>query len=183
MDVNKIIGVNLKKIRKTKNLTLDELSSITEVSKGMLSQIEKGKTSPTINTIWKISNGLNIPYTYLLENHHLKERPLVKRDETTIQHSEDRTYRVFNYYSDTQERNFELFQFELDSGKTYKSIGHSKRSTEYVMVIQGELEIRVDGKIYTVPKNAAVYFDANQEHTYLNHGSEMVLAVFMNYYT
>ena len=63
MEINTIIGNNLKKIRQEKKLTLDELAGITGVSKGMLSQIEKGTTNPTINTIWKISNGLNVPYT------------------------------------------------------------------------------------------------------------------------
>lgn len=83
----------------------------------MLSQIEKGTTNPTINTIWKISNGLNVPYTYLLEDDYVKENPVVKKTETVTQHSEDHSYRVFNYYSDNQERNFELFQFELDQEK------------------------------------------------------------------
>ena len=55
MEINTIIGNNLKKIRQEKKLTLDELAGITGVSKGMLSQIEKGTTNPTINTIWKIS--------------------------------------------------------------------------------------------------------------------------------
>ncbi|MGH2285459.1 helix-turn-helix domain-containing protein, partial [Enterococcus faecalis] len=57
MEINTIIGNNLKKIRQEKKLRLDELAGITGVSKGMLSQIEKATTNPTINTIWKISNG------------------------------------------------------------------------------------------------------------------------------
>ncbi|MFQ9703991.1 MAG: helix-turn-helix domain-containing protein [Enterocloster clostridioformis] len=33
----------------------------------MLSDIEKGNSNPTINTLWKIANGLNVPYTRLME--------------------------------------------------------------------------------------------------------------------
>lgn len=183
MEINTIIGNNLKKIRQEKKLTLDELAGVTGVSKGMLSQIEKGTTNPTINTIWKISNGLNVPYTYLLEGDYVKENPVVKKTETVTQHSEDHSYRVFNYYSDNQERNFELFQFELDPGKKYQAVGHSKRSTEYVMVIQGALAIEVGGQRYLLPKDAAMYFDANQVHTYINDGTEKVQAVVINYYT
>ena len=98
---------------------------------------------------------------------------MVKKTETVTQHSEDHSYRAFNYYSDNQERNFELFQFELDPGKKYQAVGHSKRSTEYVMVIQGALAIEVGGQ----------YFDANQVHTYINDGTEKVQAVVINYYT
>ncbi|MGH2096205.1 helix-turn-helix domain-containing protein, partial [Enterococcus faecalis] len=76
------------------------------------------------------------PYKYLLENDYVKENTVVKKTETVTQHSEDHSYRVFNYYSHNQERNFELFQFELDPRKKYQAVGHSKASTEYVMLIQ-----------------------------------------------
>ena len=52
------IGERLKEIRKTRGLTLDAVSEMTDVSKPMLGQIERGQASPTINTLWKISNGL-----------------------------------------------------------------------------------------------------------------------------
>ena len=40
---------------------------MSKISKAMLSDIEKGNSNPTINTIWKIANGLNVPYTKLME--------------------------------------------------------------------------------------------------------------------
>ena len=55
------IGERLKEIRKTRGLTLDAVSEMTDVSKPMLGQIERGQSSPTINTLWKISNGLKVP--------------------------------------------------------------------------------------------------------------------------
>ena len=58
---------NLKVIREERNLSLDKLSEMTGVSKSMLRQIEIGQSSPTIATIWKIANGLRIPFTALLK--------------------------------------------------------------------------------------------------------------------
>ena len=63
MNFNDIISANLKKLRTDGNLSLGQLSELSGVSKVMLSQIEKGESNPTINTIWKIANGLQVTYT------------------------------------------------------------------------------------------------------------------------
>ena len=61
MDLGKIIAFNLKELRTERNLTLGQLSKITGLSKAMLADMEKGGSNPTINTIWKIAKGLNVP--------------------------------------------------------------------------------------------------------------------------
>ena len=72
MDINQIIAENLRRLRTERNLSLGQLSTLSEVSKVMLSQIEKGETNPTINTVWKIANGLKVTYTMLLEQQNIK---------------------------------------------------------------------------------------------------------------
>lgn len=63
-----MIGEQLKKIRKQKNLTLEQVSALTSVSKPMLGQIERGRSVPTITTLWKIATGLKVPLsTFLIE--------------------------------------------------------------------------------------------------------------------
>ncbi len=68
MNLNDIISANLKKLRTDRNLSLGQLSELSGVSKVMLSQIDKGESNPTINTIWKIANGLQVTYTKLIDS-------------------------------------------------------------------------------------------------------------------
>lgn len=63
-DIQAIIAMNLVKLRKNRNLTLDQVSELTGVSKAMLGQIEKGKSTPTVTTLWKIANGLQVSFLY-----------------------------------------------------------------------------------------------------------------------
>lgn len=63
---------------------LDELVGIIGVSKGMFLQIEKGIINFIINIIWKISNGFNVLYMYLLEDDYVKENFVVKKIEMVI---------------------------------------------------------------------------------------------------
>ena len=94
MEITQVIGANLKRLRTERNLSLGQLAELSDVSKVMLSQIEKGETNPTINTIWKIANGLKIPYTTLLE-HPKQGAAIVKKSGLNVQSDENGRYRVY----------------------------------------------------------------------------------------
>ena len=55
----KDIGPKLKKVRFDRGLTLDNVAEMTGVSKTMLGQIERGESSPTVATLWKLAGGLH----------------------------------------------------------------------------------------------------------------------------
>ena len=93
MEPGKIIAVNLKKLRTERNLSLGALASISGISKTMLSDIEKGNSNPTINTVWKIANGLKVPYTKLIDGVD-DETTIVQRKEKIKQKSEKIAYIV-----------------------------------------------------------------------------------------
>lgn len=80
MDISVILAINLKRLRTERNLSLGQLATLSDISKVMLSQIEKGSTNPTINVIWKIANGLKVPYTALLEQ-DISELKILKKED------------------------------------------------------------------------------------------------------
>lgn len=55
-EIHLIIAKNLKAFRENKKLSLEKVAELTGVSKTMIGQIEKGESSPTITTVWKISS-------------------------------------------------------------------------------------------------------------------------------
>ena len=61
--LNELIAENLKDIRKGKGLSLEQVSSLTTISKSMLSQLERGEVNPTISTVYKLALGLKVPVT------------------------------------------------------------------------------------------------------------------------
>lgn len=181
MDVNLIVAENLRRLRLERNLSLGQLSAVCYVSKVMLSQIEKGETNPTINTVWKIANGLKVPYTALLEQ-QANDTAVVKKSEAAVQTGEEGHYRIYCYYPNTPHRNFELFQMELDAGQSYVSIGHSAKSQEYIMVLEGELNLTVNDQSYRLFPDDAVSFTASDRHTYVSGGDVPLKVMIINYY-
>ncbi len=65
--MNLKIGEKLKSLRTTRALSLDDVSTLTGVSKPMLGQIERGQSIPTVTTLWKIATGLKTPLSFFLE--------------------------------------------------------------------------------------------------------------------
>ena len=181
MELGKIIAKNLSDLRNARNLSLGQLSKLSGISKGMLSEIEKGDSNPTINTIWKIAHGLNVPYTKLIDGVE-KETALIRKPENPMQIGETEAYRLYCYYKSTPFRNFELFYIELDPHSSNLSIGHTDKAQEYVYVIKGELILRTEGADYTLQEGDSLAFDSSLDHTYVNEQDTMLTCLVINYY-
>lgn len=181
MELGKIIAMNLKELRTERNLTLGQLSKISGISKAMLSEIEKGNSNPTINTIWKIANGLNVPYTKLMDGVE-KEATVIRKSEPVMQAGETEHYRVYCYFRSTPVRNFELFYVELDAQSSNASIGHSEKAQEYLYIIQGNLTLHTEMGNYELGEGDSLVFDSSIGHTYENKQDTCLTFLVINYY-
>jgi len=179
MEIAEIIAVNLKRLRRERNLSLGQLAEIAGVSKVMLSQLEKGASNPTINTVWKITGALNLPYTSLLE---LPGDHVVHVKKADIHELEEDRYHIFSYYAKDANRKFELYQIEMEEGCVHESIGHSTDSSEYIMMIEGQIEIEVNNERYLLKKDDGFCFNASAGHVYKNKGKKKAKAVLLIYY-
>lgn len=181
MDLGKIIAFNLNKLRTERGLTLGQLAKMSGISKAILSDIEKGGSNPTINTIWKIANGLNVPYTRLMEVAE-PDGTVVRKTDTAEQRDETGAYRVYCYFSAAPERNFELFYCELDAESANTSIAHSPKAQEYIYVMEGCLKLRTSAAEYVMNAGDALVFSSAVSHTYINSGKTMAKFMVVNYY-
>lgn len=170
------VAKNLKDVRETRGLSLDQLAELTGVSKSMLRQIETGKSSPTIATIWKISNGLRISFTALLRRQEIKAevKPFCGGPLLT---AESERYRLFPLIPFDPHQSFETYYFEIDPGTTFSGEPHQGNIYEYVFVIKGTLEISIDYKTYEIRENEFLKFAANHPHDYRCIGKKMAAAI------
>lgn len=181
MNIGEIIGVNLRNLRKDRNLTLGQLSKISGISKAMLSEIEKGTSNPTINTLWKLANGLNVPYTRLMKE--IEEASvIIKKSDISVQADNNEHYRIYCYFKSNTVRNFELFYVELDGGYSKSSVGHPANAEEYIYVINGELILQTEEKEHVLSEGDAIAFDSSVQHTYINKKNETATFIVINFY-
>jgi transcriptional regulator with XRE-family HTH domain len=67
MDMRRLLGRNVLRIRKSKNLTQEELAEMSGFSQQYISGLEKGQRNPTVVTVYELSLALGINYIELLK--------------------------------------------------------------------------------------------------------------------
>lgn len=165
--MNFSVGEQLRKVRASRELTLDKTAELTGVSKPMLCQIESGRTSPTINTLWKIATGLKAPLSLFLSERNA-DYTVSEPTEQNVIFEENGSMRAYTLFPYDPIRSFEAFYIEFDAGCRHCSDKHSDNVTETVFVVSGGLDIIVDGHTISIAENQAARFSADAPHIYHN---------------
>lgn len=166
-DINLAISQNLKKIRKQKGLSLDQLAAASSVSKSMLGQIERGESSPTVNTLWKIAVALHISFTSLLEEEteDIEVIDIKKIKPLLSDQGKFKLYATFPYNSS---RKFEMLYITLEAKTLSESKAHESGTSEYIIVYEGIFEVIIGDDTYTLNEGEAIRYNADVDHAYHN---------------
>lgn len=169
--LDKNIALNLKRIRKSKNMSLDMLAERTGVSKSMLGQIERGESNPTVSTIGKIVEGLKVPFEQLIYDR--KEIMVMPSpEEAPVFKEKEGQYRIYVMLPFDAGRNFEIYQGELDGKAQMESESYGEQTWEYLTVVSGEIELILDDQSFHVKRGRSLYFACDRKHVYRNAGEE-----------
>ncbi len=172
--MNMIVAANIKRLREENKLSMDELARLSGVSKSMLAQIERGEANPTISTLWKLSNGMKIPFDALtIRPKNSCEIVKISQMQPILENEGN----VKNYpiFPDTENRRFAVYYLELGKGSYWKAEPHLKGTTEFVTVFSGTMEIHADGREFILKKGDSIRFRADTKHSYCNISDETVV--------
>ena len=181
MEFHEIVAKNIKAYRKKYKMSLEKLSQQTGVSTSALSEIEKGNTIPSINTVWKITNGLKISFSSLMSEEQASYQ-LINKAEVTPITEEDGKYKVYPYFPFDQDKSFEFFQVCLEKGAKLDSEPHLAGSEEYVIVIEGQMELIIDHDHVILEEGDAVRFKSDVPHYYKQRGPKTTQIAMVIYY-
>ena len=146
------VAVNLKRIRKSKSMSLDQVSEQTGVSKSMLAQIERGTANPSLGVLGKITSGLRIEFQELIQPPRV-DCCLVTPAELVPTKEIAGQYRVWTClpYEDT--RLVEVYRIEVEPGGVYISGSHGEKTREYLAVMEGVLTLECHGEKYEIHRD------------------------------
>lgn len=178
--IQDIIASNLIQIRRSRGLSLDKVAELTGVSKAMLAQIEKGKSNPTVTTLWKIANGLQVSFSVLIKENERPKVTKINTDELIPIIDDEGNYLVYSIFPYHPEKKFEIFTVILKPGFSHQSEQHL--GEEYVLIKNGELTIHLQGDQYVLNSGDALNFTSNTEHSYINLSEEEVSFYILIYY-
>lgn len=165
------IGAALRAERQKQGLSLDEASRMTGVSKAMLGQIERGESSPTLSTVWKISEGLRISMTALLTQGKDHDYNVQRLADIEPVREDDGRISVYNIFPFDPVTGMDFMYVHLEPDGYYPSEGHPNAQEKYVVVTEGELTLTIAGKTYVLGVGDSITFSGEEELAYQNCGS------------
>lgn len=165
----KHIALTLKDLRRKQGWSLDKAAEATGVSKAMLGQIEREESSPTIATLWKIASGFQTSFSSFIEEIQSDfNKPIYRTGHAQNLHPDDEKIRVLSLFTFDSQLNFEIFIIELLPTCEHLSPPHKNGVIEHVIVIEGKMEVLVNGNWQILCAGEGLRFNANQPHGYRN---------------
>ena len=166
-------GQRLRQLRQVHKLSLEALAKSAGVTKLTLGKIERGEGNPTLSVLWKIANGLGVPFSSLL-NQEMQPQ-LTRFSQQADVTSPDGQF-IANAMTEMPEQcSFDVQIARIQPGNHYLSQAHAEGVVEIVSLMQGQLVVEVQGEHFSLAMDC-LRFCADRPHSYFNSGE--VEAVF-----
>jgi transcriptional regulator with XRE-family HTH domain len=167
-----VIGARVKALREAAGLSLRDLSERSGVSAPMLSQVERGETSPTLTVASKIAAGLELSLSQLLRLDERGSVTVVRAGQRRRGGSKRRGHSFEVLTSEQPGQRAELSSHVLASGGATGASDdppmHEPGSRETALVKHGSVVLVCDGERYDLAEGDCVTFDADLPHHFEN---------------
>jgi transcriptional regulator with XRE-family HTH domain len=174
------LGKTVQRLRKAYNLSLSELSEQSGVAKSIISQIERNETNPTLATIWRLSQALDVSIERVLQT--ADDEPFLEkitRGDTPILVSDDGKCRLAIIGWIKTVEWVQWYDFAADPGGVLESDAHQRGSVEHLSVSAGELEVVVGGVTGRVKAGETLRYRCDRPHTIRNMSKEPAAATMV----
>ncbi|MEM9602210.1 MAG: XRE family transcriptional regulator [Pseudomonadota bacterium] len=182
-EITQRLAGRLKEERASKGLSLDALSKLSGVSRSMLSQIERGESSPTVASLWQLTKALNVDFGTLLDADDHQARAIrehLTADQVPV--IDDRTvgcaFRILSGPEDVGQT--EVYDIALHAGARLESEAHRVGCVEHLTVLDGEVEVWSDGETVQARTGDTVRYRADVAHAIRAADHARVLLVVKN---
>ena len=184
------LGLRIRKLRNVKGLKIVDLAEATGLSSSLISQVERGAISPSIETLKNIGNALGVSVGSLFEetepleiNTGIEEQlaeisPVVHEHQRKIlSPGHGITFFLLNPNMDGPiEFIYNVYEPNSGTGEgLYQHAGH-----ECGLILEGELEIQINDKVHVLKKGDSITFNSNQPHAKRNRSQSRCLCVWAN---
>jgi transcriptional regulator with XRE-family HTH domain len=164
------VGARVKSLREAMDLSLRDLAHRSGVSAPMLSQVERGDTSPTLAVAQKIASGLDLTLSQLLRLDESGHVVMVKRGDRRTRRK--RGHAVAELTPPLPGQRADVSEHTLAPGTATGAADdppmHEPGSRETTVVLEGAVELFIDGQRHELAKGDSVTFDADLPHHFEN---------------
>ena len=174
------LGKTIQRLRKAYNLSLSELAEQSGVAKSIISQIERNETNPTLATIWRLSQALDVSIERVLAAND--EEPFIEkasRADTPILVSEDGKVRLAIIGWVKTIEWLQWYEVSADPGGVLDSDPHQRGSVESLSVREGAFEVEIGGVVQVARAGETLRYRCDRPHIVRCVGGETARATMV----
>lgn len=151
------LGERVRARRMEIGLSLRSLAEQAGLTASFVSQVERGVTSPSIESLRHIATALGVPvFHFLLEP---EEEPHAVRSDKRVRLTMPGSQVSFQLLTPRLNRKMEAFLTEREPGDTTPLVRFSQQTEEFIYILQGQLEVRLGETVYQLGPGDTLYFD------------------------
>ena len=176
------LGKRLSDLRKRKNMTLDELSEKSGVSKSILSQIERDLSNPTVITISRIAIALGENLSDFFLKIEVEDKDTIERSRETPSITSKDGLCQLNILGAGETVNWlQWYVLHMKPKGILDSSSHGPKTYENLTVLEGEIEVSNGGIKETIKKGDTFRFQTNKNHLIKNISKKNSQVLMVNY--
>ncbi|HEV2104782.1 MAG TPA: cupin domain-containing protein [Candidatus Eisenbacteria bacterium] len=162
------LGRKIRDLRLRRGLTVQQLAEATGLSKGFISQVENGRTSPSLATLQDLARSLETSVAYLVVEEEQVPHVVRAGERPRVQVGGN-TSRV-EVLSAQPRRNLELIEVQLPPGVAAGDKRHYHHGEEIVLCLEGRVTLTCGEHVVVLEPGDACHFDGRVPHAMENAG-------------
>lgn len=175
-----LLGERIRSLRRQRGLTVQALATSCGLSKGFISQVENGRTSPSLNTLGGLAKVLGVSPALLVSE--LANGSFVTRGNGSSNgDGNGRPHAKATSLSDCPQRGLDLFLLEVPPGSSMDGQPLDRPGEQMIHVLHGSARVRYGDEVWDVGSGDTVHCDVASGASIVNVGAEparMVLATY-----
>lgn len=183
-NLNYRFGEKIRLVRERRGMTLKEVGSKANVSESLVSQIERNKVSPSVDTLMAITNALEIDPEYLFKDYKKKRNIQIieesKRHSLTL--NETIYYQLASISATeacTASTQVEAMMIEIEPGGQKGDIEYGHTGNEIGIIISGSGELLYGTETYELKQGDSLSFSSDIPHILINIGDDILKAIWI----
>ena len=166
------VGIRVRALREAMDLSLRDLAERSGVSAPMLSQVERGETSPTIAVAARIAHGLDLSLSQLLRLDEGRHVVITRADQRRTRRRRGHVVEELTPPLPGQRADVSIHTLGVGAatGASDDPPMHEPGSRETAVVLEGSVDLFIDGERDELGAGDSVTFDADLPHHFENNG-------------
>ena len=181
-ELDSVIGPNLRQLRASRAMSLDDAARLTGLSRSLLGQIELGTQTASLGAVWRIARAFDVPFATLLSAPRAHSTAVIRKASAKRLVSANGRFTSRALFPFGTGGKVEFYELWLAGNGREEAEAHLPGTRENLVVTRGQLALEIAGVRHDLAEGDAIVFDADVPHAYINPvSSECWMHLVMTY--